>query len=52
MVNKQNLQAGALYRDITGQRAWRSRGSLVNRGSTQWLLADVEVSDVSLDVLT
>jgi hypothetical protein len=51
MVNKQNLQVGALCSDITGQRAWRSRGRLVNRGSTQWRLVDVEVQDVDLALL-
>jgi hypothetical protein len=51
MVNKQSLQVGALYSDITRQRAWRSRGSFVNRGTDQWLLVDVEVQDTSLDVL-
>ena len=52
MVNKQNLQAGALYSDITGLHAWRSRGNLVNRGSTQWLLTDVEVQETELTLLT
>jgi hypothetical protein len=51
MVSGQNLQAGALYSDITGQRAWRSRGSLVHRGSSQWLLVDVEVTDIDRALL-
>ena len=45
------LTVGALYHDISGQRAWRSRGKLVKRGTNQWLLVDVDVADIELTFL-
>lgn len=45
------LTAGALYHDISGERAWRSRGRLAKRGTNQWLLVDVEVETIALNFL-
>ncbi len=45
------LTAGALYHDISGERAWRSRGRLTQRGTHKWLLADAEVSSIELTFL-
>ena len=40
------LAAGALYKDISGEHAWRSRGRLVRQGTYDWQLVDVEVADI------
>lgn len=45
------LTAGALYHDIGGERAWRSRCRLTQRGTHTWLLADAEVSSIELTFL-
>ncbi len=45
------LLAGALYKDISGEHAWRSRGRLVRAGTYDWNLVDVEVADIELRFL-
>ena len=51
LQDSDQLNAGALYHDISGNRAWRSRGRIVRRGTNQWLLTDVEVADIELTFL-
>jgi membrane protein implicated in regulation of membrane protease activity len=42
------LTAGALYHDISGERAWRSRGRLVSTDGVSWQLRDIDIEAVDL----
>jgi hypothetical protein len=45
------LKVGAFYTDFSVERAWRSGGRLVQKGTYDWQLVDVEVIETGLDSL-
>jgi hypothetical protein len=51
LSNGTELNAAVFYHDITGERAWRSRGRLVGRRTEARQLVDVEVSDADMQLL-